>query len=349
MQFIGSADVRIEPWSAVAEPRVAAFVNAHDEGLIYYMPCFRRLLLSMLDCACLYRVAWRGEHVTGVLPLVAQDGPFGVILNSLPFFGSNGGVLASDAESEAALRNEYQRLTAVAGVIAATWISHPFAESAAVPVHQYGDERIAQWTVLPEVARREAVLALIDGSARRNVAKAKRSGVTVRETPDALDFLQDVHRRNMQAIGGRAKPAAFFDRLPQAMQFGRDWSLYVAEADGRPIAALLLFYGAKTAEYVMPVVEEDARELQPTATVLATAMTDAVARGMQRWNWGGTWLTQENVYRFKRKWGAKEKRYHYFITLNDVSLLTHSAAELVDAYPNFFTVPYGLLADKRYV
>ena len=51
---------------------------------------------------------------------------------------------------------------------------------------------------------------------------------------------------------------------------------------------------------------------------------DAVERGYAWWNWGGTWLTQEGVLRFKRKWGARERRYRYFVKLNDRSLFDES-------------------------
>ena len=73
-------------------------------------------------------------------------------------------------------------------------------------------------------------------------------------------------------------------------------------------------------------------------------MADAAARGFTRWNWGGTWLSQEGVYRFKKKWGASERRYRYFITLADASLKRRTAAELAAAYPWYYTLPYDQLA-----
>jgi lipid II:glycine glycyltransferase (peptidoglycan interpeptide bridge formation enzyme) len=209
----------------------------------------------------------------------------------------------------------------------------------ASPRHDLTDERIAQWTALAG----EDLPPGVEASARRNIQKARSAGVTVREAADAVPFLEATHRENMAAIGGRAKPAEFFARL-DTMTCGRDWRLHLAEQDGAPLAALLTFEAAKTVEYVMPVVVESARTLQPTALILAVAMADAARRGFTRWNWGGTWLTQEGVYRFKKKWGASERRYRYFITLNDPSLRTRSAAELSSAYPWYFTLPYGQLA-----
>lgn len=328
--------VTVQAWAAEHEPAVTAFVAAHPEGLIYYTPAFRRYLLAVAGGECRYRLAFEDGRLTGVMPLLALAGPFGVVLNSLPFFGSNGGILSTSGAADTALLAEYDR--EAANVAVATWISHPFMDTA-IPRHTLTDERIAQWTPLPAGGE---LPPAIEASARRNIQKARAEGVSVRESADALRFLEAAHRENMAAIGGRAKPASFFSSL-QTMTPGRNWRLHVAERRGEPLAALLTFEAARTVEYVMPVVIESARTLQPTAAILATAMADASARGFTRWNWGGTWLTQEGVYRFKKKWGASERRYQYYITLNDPSLRRRTAAELSAAYPWYFTLPYTSL------
>lgn len=330
----------ITGWTVDREPEIAAFVADHPQGMIYYTPAFRRYLLAMLGGECRSMLAFEDGRLTGVLPLLAKSGPYGAILNSLPFFGSNGGILATSAAAEIALRAEYERVAAK-DVVASTWISHPFME-VVPPQHDLTDERIAQWTELPSGGL-DALFPNIDSSARRNVQRALAEGVTVRETPEALGFLEKIHRENMGAIGGRAKPREFFSCLDQTMTYGRDWRLYLAERGGEELAALLTFEASQTVEYVMPVVKETARGLQPTAAILSRAMGDAIARGFTRWNWGGTWLTQQGVYRFKKKWGALERRYHYYITLNDTALRHHSAAGLTEAYPWFYTLPYAAL------
>lgn len=336
--------VEVVPWSAALEQPLRQFVEGHDHGLIYYTPRFRQFLLSVLgpDCKCDYRIAMRGGLPTGILPLLTRNTAFGTVINSLPFFGSNGGVLASDAASEAALRSEYERLSRAQDVACATWIEHPFVEQGAPP-HDFEDERIAQWTALPDNGDADALAKVIESSARRNAQKAERQGVTVEETPDELMFTRAAHRANIGAIGGRTKPDSFFEMLPRDMAFGRDWTLYVARHDGRPIASLLLFMCGRTVEYIMPAIGEGAREVQPTAALLMRAMTDAMRRGARLWNWGGTWLTQDNVYRFKRKWGASERRYRYLVSVNDRSILSRTQDELAAAAPFFFTVPYSLL------
>jgi hypothetical protein len=337
-----TCNLEIASWTETHDGHVVAFVAGHPEGLVYYKPVFRDYLAKMLGARSLGRLALANGRVVGVMPLLALDGPHGTVINSLPFFGSNGGVLAETAVAEQLLLKEYEKLASAGGVALSVWISHPFMQILP-PSHEYLDERIAQWTDLT-VEGVGGLPGCIDSSARRNIGKAESSGVLVREAPDALGFLEEVHRENMAGIGGRAKPHDFFLCLPEMMTYGRDWRLYVAECNGEMLAALLTFEAGRTVEYVMPAVLESARCLQPTAAILARAMCDARNRGFTRWNWGGTWLTQEGVYRFKKKWGAAERRYSYFITLNDQSLLALTPGQLADAYPWFYTLPYHLLS-----
>ena len=79
----------------------------------------------------------------------------------------------------------------------------------------------------------------------------------------------------------------------------------------------------------------------------APAMADAAARGFKRSNWGGTWKSQEGVFRFKRKWGARARPYDYFIQLNDESLGRSTPAQLRERFGHFYVVPFDTLEGTR--
>jgi lipid II:glycine glycyltransferase (peptidoglycan interpeptide bridge formation enzyme) len=72
-------------------------------------------------------------------------------------------------------------------------------------------------------------------------------------------------------------------------------------------------------------------------------MKDASKRGYSLWNWGGTWATQESVYRFKKRWGAWERKYTYYIQINDQKLYRAKRQELLRNYEGFFVIPFNLL------
>jgi hypothetical protein len=147
----------------------------------------------------------------------------------------------------------------------------------------------------------------------------------------------------MHAIGGRPKPREFFSLVPKHFEAGKDYNLYLASHKGITVGALLLFYAGVTVDYYIPATRLEARSLQPSAAILHRAMLDASARGMRLWNWGGTWLDQEGVLRFKRKWGAYDQPYRYFISINNSDIRSASKEKLLDAYPYFYVLPFHSL------
>ena len=77
----------------------------------------------------------------------------------------------------------------------------------------------------------------------------------------------------------------------------------IAEYENKVIAALLVFLYNQPAEYYTPVILNEYRPLQPMSGLIYQAMQEAITCGMKWWNWGGTWKSQDGVYRFKKSWG----------------------------------------------
>ncbi len=323
------------------------FLAGRPGATVYHSVRYARFLETLLGARVEYRVAVRDGAAVGVLPLMSRDGPFGTVLNSMPFFGSYGGVIAADEAAAAALWAAYRRRLAEPGVAAATVIANPFADppGAAAAPWTHRDRRIAQFSPLfPAADFPQRLRARIDGTARRNLRKAQEAGITVAVENDAVAFLRACHRAGMAAIGGTPKPDAVFALLPQCFRPDRDFRLYVARLDGEPVAALLVLYYGRIAEYFIPATLAEHRALQPMAAILWRALCDAAAEGREVWNWGGTWESQTGVFRFKRKWGAEAAAYEYRITVRKPALLTQTPAALTAAYPYFYVAPFSALS-----
>jgi hypothetical protein len=341
-------EVAVRPLATAADASAySRFLDQCPAATVYHSLPYRDLVLRSTPCEARYALAWRGEDVIGALPLMEADGPLGTMVNSLPFFGSHGDLLTTDDRAAPALQGWFREQLRGDGVAAATIVTNPFDDAPKADWSDASlvDERIAQWTVL---ARENGdpidIHSAIDGSARRNVAKALADLVSVEVDNSAVDFLADCHRHNMAGIGGRCKPEAFFAALPITMVPERDYRIYVAKVDGKPIGALLVFLFKHFVEYIMPVTAPGNREHQPTAPIIYRAMQDAQSEGRRIWNWGGTWTSQTGVYRFKKKWAATEKRYSYRIFVRDDRVLGQTAETLTAAYPYFFVVPFSALA-----
>jgi len=323
-----------------------SFVQGREAGLFYHGLRYRDFLKRLLGCEEHYLLATDGGAVRGVLPLLVADGPRGRVINSLPYYGSNGGILADDRRAVAALVEAYNALATADGVLSATVIGNPFAadDLAAEVGHTHTDRRRGQFTALDcESASREAMMGRIAPAARRNVRKAAREGVTVRTDAGCLDRLRQMHQEGMAAIGGMAKSDRFFELVGEHFEAGREFDVYVAELRGQVIAALLVLYYNGTVEYFTPASDPELRAVQPLAAILIAALADAAGQGFRRWNWGGSWTNMTGVYRFKRKWAAEERTYHYYTQLNDAGVLDWSSEAILAAYPSFYVVPFSAL------
>ncbi len=285
------------------------------------------------------------------MPLMGAEGPFGLVLNSLPYYGSNGGILAIGDDAGLVLADWYAAMAGQTAVAAATVIDNPLAPAGPDSLlHDLVDERIGHFTALEPSGSPgngdDPVARAIDGSARRNVQKAWRGGVTVAVENEAFAVLERLHHSGMAAVGGQAKSSRFFEAVPEHFRPDLDYRIYVARLDGTVLAALLLFYFGKTVEYYVPCTALEARPIQPMAAVLHRAMTDAIDEGYRHWNWGGSWVSHVNLMRFKAKWGGQPIPYQYWTKVNQTDLLRAEIDSVLAAYPGFYVVPFSHLVRK---
>ena len=62
-------------------------------------------------------------------------------------------------------------------------------------------------------------------------------------------------------------------------------------------------------------------------------------QGFKLWNWGGTWRSQEGVYRFKNRWGAEDMVYRYFNKKKE-DISEKSLEEFKEKFPFFYLCKY---------
>lgn len=319
------------------------FLQSSPAALIHYSTEYKNLLANYLNCEVEYWLCEEEDIITGVLPLMIKEGVHGKVVNSLPYYGSTAGILASTNIARQTLIEKYNTRIAEKNIAAATLIENPFQKQSTEIHHNYLDSRVGQFTYFSNIKNVDDLIAQFDSSARRNIKKAQKSDINVQINNDAMDFLYSTHLENMQKIGGNPKSRAFFATIANYFTPNQHYRIYVAFYQNQPIAALLLFYYKNFIEYFTPVTIEAFREYQPMALILFQAMQDAVTQGYTVWNWGGTWLTQDGVYRFKKKWGAEDIQYQYYTQINNPQLLQLTPQQLLTLYPNFFVLPFTAL------
>ena len=346
-----SDTVDVRRLEAADEAAYSRFVAAHPASLVYATLEFKNFLRRVTGEEDCYLAAFLDGRIVGVLPAFLQrDRGRGAVLNSLPFFGSIGGVLVDPARPEVAraLLDAFDRMGRAAQCISRTIITSPIDGDVGryerLP-HTFVDARNCQITPLPAAGDDldTRLLALFDDPRPRNIRKAVKSGVTVTERwdDDALRFLAAVHADNIGALGGLVKPLDVFLAVPAC--FDRpQFSVFVASRDGRDVAALLALFFNGTAEYFTPAALHDERSNQPLSLIIFEAMQRAARAGCRRWNWGGTWTSQTTLYDFKKRWGAVDHPYFYYTTA-DEGVLDRTREDILSAHPYFYVCPFDAL------
>lgn len=311
------------------------FLNKSSGNMLYYSLPYKKLLEDFLKCSSYYLVAYDRGKVYGILPLMYRKGKYGEVLNSLPFYGSHGGILASNKEAKLSLIEVYNSL--IKNFASSNYVANLFLDNTQGILYDYKDYRIGQWSKLISEP-----FELFSSSARGSVLKAKREGVEIRKSKE-VNFLFQTHYNNISRLNGIAKERSFFEKIAKYFQWDKEFILYEAIYQERRIAALLVFCYGGMVEYYTPATLFEYRTLQGLPLLIFNAMKEAYSKGYKMWNWGGTWNNQEGVYKFKKRLGAIDKKYEYLIKINNKEILNLSKEELLREYPYFYVIPFERL------
>jgi lipid II:glycine glycyltransferase (peptidoglycan interpeptide bridge formation enzyme) len=166
------------------------------------------------------------------------------------------------------------------------------------------------------------LLARMKQKTRYNIRLAEKKGVTVRPWEDLAAF-----HRMMQITGGRDRfgvhSLEYYRRAYELFHPAGMAELLVAEYEGKPLAALMVFARGRRAWYVYGASNDEERNRMPTYLLQWEAMRWARSKGAEEYDlWGvpdedeetleahftersdGLW----GVYRFKRGFGGQLKR-----------------------------------------
>lgn len=336
--------MQIKQYSKEYEKDYDKFTRSKSSILFFYSIKYINFLCELLPAKNETLLAYKDNQIVGILPLLSKNGSYGKVLNSLPFYGSNGFIISDDKESYNLLLNYYNSIAEDDNIFSSTVIENPLVKYDRQEeniIHNFKDYRIGQITEFSNVTS-ENLMDIFHYKTRNMIRKAFKSNIEISIYNDSFDFLLKVHQENMYEVGGKAKSKIFFDLLQKYFEPYKDYNIYVAKKDSVIVSALLVFYFNETVEYYTPVVKVEYRNLQPLSAVIYTAMQDAIDNGYKNWNWGGTWATQDGVYRFKKRWGTTDIRYNYYTQFN-IEKEKISKDILLKEYEYFYTIPFNEL------
>ena len=285
-----------------------------------------------------------GNRITAALPFCVYEGKFGPIVNSLPFFGSNGGIVSQEKNPRIS-QEIIDRLLIYSESIdcAAVTIIEPLLNREDAEIYRkfdFKDLRIGLFNEISSHDNIDSITKSFTSRARNSIAKAVNNGLEVvtSHSDESIDFLAEVHFENMTSAGRKAKNYNFFTHILNELP-SDNWIILEAKLEGKRIASLLLIYNADFVEYFTPVTLPAFKNLQPMSLLILHGFIFAREKRIRYWNWGGTWVDQSGVYQFKTQWNPVETHYAYHTKILNQAILDLDPNEVMEAYPYFFVYP----------
>jgi FemAB-related protein (PEP-CTERM system-associated) len=278
-----------------------AFVKDAPGATFFHLAAWRDVIARELGHRTHYLYAERDGAITGILPLAEiRSWLFGHALISTPFC-VYGGVVATDADSEA-------RLTQAAAELAEK-LDADYLELRGRKPGPTG------WPVKdlyvgfrkPISADHDANLKAIPRKQRAMVRKGIAAGLEAHPEDD-VDVFYRVYAESVRNLGTPVLPRRWYARLQHT--FGRDCEVTVVTHAGKPMAAVMSFYFRDEVHPYYGGSVWQGREVAANDFMYWSVMQRAAERGARLFDFGRS-KQDTGSYHFKKHWGFQPEPLPY--------------------------------------
>jgi hypothetical protein len=340
---------------ATKNDKIISEIDAHliskGNQMIYYSSAYLSFLKLISPSSSFYYITVSNEQeLVGIMPIAIQKENTTAVANSLPFYGSYGGPLVFEKNNYEAIAEaillKYLDFCSSINASIVNLIENPLDPISITDMEKLGfekiDERIGQVTVFPNEPSNieEELMSLFHSKTRNMVRKGEKNNLRIELKDDdaSYEWLHLEHTKSITKLGGLPKPMSVFNALRST--FKNDCQLYIGYIDDQPVCGVLILVYAQTIEYFTPVVQEEFRESQALSYLIYKIMVDLVKVGYKQWNWGGTWISQEGVYRFKKRWGSTDYPYRYYSKIGLDKNSLPAIDQLKKDFPYYYLYKY---------
>lgn len=270
------------------------FVAGHGQSTFFHLAGWRDIFAGIFHLKPHYLYALRGGRITGVLPLVEQNSLlFGHGLIAAPFC-AEGGPLAEDEISRAALDDASRALMEKTGC---RYIEYR-SRKASRPGWQVKQGLYATFS-RPISTDMEADLARIPRKQRAVVRKALNGTLKTAVVDDPERFYP-IYAASVHRLGTPVFGKGYFRALCD--RFKGRCDIMIVSDGGRDVSAVLNFYFKDT---VLPYYgggHETARKCGANDLMYWAVMREAASRGFRRFDFGRS-KAGSGAFAFKTNWG----------------------------------------------
>jgi hypothetical protein len=323
------------------------FISKNKKSTFYHSSKHLRFLEEILDSKAMAILVKDNDELVGVLPFFMKENKYGKVLNSLPFFGSYGGIISERYEAQKKILEFLNNFNKENELLSSVVISNPFNRNDEIYDKNYTyhnkEERFIQCVDLKNKSQ-DLLWNEFEQRVRRSIRKSQKNLISVSVddiNEQKLERFYQLHKSDMESKSGRPKSPRFFKTLVKYFTQGQDYDILTGLKDSEEIAYLLVFYFSPFTEYYMPAYRSELKNLQSTSLLIWESMKISIERKMEFYNFGGTWKSQNELYMFKKGWNSTDYPYNYYI-FRDLARINEIGLENIkENYENFYVIAYN--------
>ena len=164
------------------------------------------------------------------------------------------------------------------------------------------------------VSGEEQLFGRLEGSVRRAIRKAEKTGVTVESSQslEAVRIFYLLHCKTRKKHGLPPQPFSFFSNIHKHILAQNSGVVVVASWKKKYIAASVYFHLSDRAIYKYGASDEKFQHLRGSNLAMWEAIKLYLQKGVRKLHLGRTSMANEGLRRFKLGWGASEEIIEYF-------------------------------------
>jgi lipid II:glycine glycyltransferase (peptidoglycan interpeptide bridge formation enzyme) len=305
-----------------------------------------KFLENILKINAKFIVARDNNEMVGVMPIFCKETKFGKVINSLPFFGSYGGVIGQKNEAEKNIIKFLNEYNEKSDILSSVIISNPFKNTDVYEKYfKFVDknERLIQCINLKNNTK-ENLWNNFEQRVRRGIRKAEKNMIVVENSEPTEKLLKKFykhHVKNISIKNGAVKPKEFFVEMVKNFKINEDYEILTAKYQSEPIAYLLVFNFKTFTEYYMPAYDVEKSNLQGTSLLIWESIKNSLLKKMEFYNFGGTHMKNDSLYNFKKGWNTGDFQYNYYTYANVDKLEEIGKEKLKSIFKYFYVYNYN--------
>lgn len=287
------------------------FVNQHRDSKIYHLAEWNEVVSRSFRHKTYYVSFRKNNRLEGILPLTLFKSPlFGKFAVSLPFVNYGGGLFSAEVHTSQidsfllAFRKQVN--------IGHIELRLDQKRECALPVKQHKVTFLLN--LLPEEELWNYFKAKLRSQIKRPIKEkmyARAGGV------ELLDPFYSVFSRNMRDLGTPVYSKKFFQNILSTLPLNA-FIVVVYTEDHLPVAASFLLKYRNTMEIPWASSLREYNRYSPNMLLYWESLRLSIRQGCRVFDFGRC-TPGSGTYRFKKQWGAEEKKLYWYYALPDSS------------------------------